>query len=396
MLCVSFDLETTGLSRYSDDIVQMASVAAHYFPSTKQWCAGDHAPFVSLVHTERQVAPRAAAVTGIDNRTLRGAPSFRAVWAKWLQWLQNLRQHPGAGCLLDHSCCCNGSEDADKKTESSDLSVEVVLMGHNVFQFDLPVLIRALEEDSPCTNGGGTDASARNGSNIGSDDQKLSAVSELLQQVCGVRYVLDTLPWSRRLSLGGARLAAIHQHILKRPLKGAHDALNDARAVLDIVRAAGFDAVMSFPQRATMDDCLRNFQQQRSKWRATQSNADQRPRPRQRLRRTVPVTVSVPIASVSASASANDNGNASANANADANASTSASSNTHANASTASAGKSTLGSRVDPALALASRKRIALADASASSSCKTCAECLVVYSTYFDHACAKRAKMQVS
>lgn len=65
---VVFDLETTGVSVYTDRIVQMAFVKLLPDGSRKEW--------QTLVNPGREIPPGASAIHGITDDMVRGAPRF--------------------------------------------------------------------------------------------------------------------------------------------------------------------------------------------------------------------------------------------------------------------------------------------------------------------------------
>lgn len=78
---VVFDLETTGLSAWGDEIIEIGAIRV----------LGDEIDtqntFHSLVNPKRMIPPEATAISGITNEMVQGAPSIDEVFPKFLEFV---------------------------------------------------------------------------------------------------------------------------------------------------------------------------------------------------------------------------------------------------------------------------------------------------------------------
>lgn len=156
---VVFDLETTGVSVYTDRIVQMAFIKVKPDGTTTEW--------QTLVNPGREIPPGATAVHGITDEMVRDAPRFRDVARKV--------QGGIAGCDL---------------------------AGFNAARFDWPMLAAEFRR-------------------VGIDTEE--------------PVIVDAMKVFYRFA--PRNLAAAVETYLGRAHEGAHDALSDARATLEVLRA---------------------------------------------------------------------------------------------------------------------------------------------------------------
>jgi DNA polymerase III epsilon subunit-like protein len=175
------DTETTGLSISDDEIIQLAALL-FYVDADREW----HGPVLSFsryVSTARAIHARASAVTGITADTIKDAASLATNWAQLVQFVKAQRL-------------------------SRPSSVPLVVVGHNLVDYDLPLLHNCL---------------GRAGASLADLD---------------AQFAFDTLQWSRAelKVLPSRTLAAVHEHIVGVPIVGAHDALADVKAVASILQ----------------------------------------------------------------------------------------------------------------------------------------------------------------
>jgi len=182
MAAVILDLETTGRYPYWDEITEMAAVAMRFDQDAQEWQpASDNHEFVSLVKTKRRIPAEVTKLTGISNKDVEMADEFTVVWKRFGEWVREQR-----------------AEDES-----------FLLIGHNLFMFDLPILARQLGQD-----------------------QAQQVLDEL-----GITKAFDTLKWARKnLSLKSNKLGHVYEHITGQKLDDAHRALVDARAVSSIMQ----------------------------------------------------------------------------------------------------------------------------------------------------------------
>ena len=199
-LVVHIDLETTSLDRLQTDIVELAAVAEH-----------SGAVFASIVRPSGTVGPVAAeetrskaaigeAVHGISSEELQSAPTFSVAFHRFLQFLEDLKLR------AQHNPCSARQFPCGSKAE-------IILVAHNGFKFDFPVLA------SQCWRDG-----------VG-----LSWLAEV--KFCDSLDLLHALrPESKSLLLG-ANLECLKLQCLGRGCNGhrAHRALDDAYKLKDIV-----------------------------------------------------------------------------------------------------------------------------------------------------------------
>ncbi|KAH9600134.1 DNA-directed DNA polymerase [Trypanosoma melophagium] len=109
---VVFDIESTGLNAGTDEIIEVAA-----------WDPVEGTSFSSLVNPQRSIPRHTTAIHHITNDMVRGAPHLPEVTRAFAKYLR-----------LDD--------------EQRDADEVVVLIGHNVFALDEPLLRRALERES--------------------------------------------------------------------------------------------------------------------------------------------------------------------------------------------------------------------------------------------------------
>lgn len=157
---ITFDLETTGVSVYSDRIVQFAAVKLYPDGRVTEW--------QTLVNPKRPVPEGATAVHGITDAMVQDAPSF---------W------------------------DLSRKLERAFAGCDIA--GFNVVRFDWPML-----------------------------EQEFKRVGVAPPEVGAV---VDAMKVFHRFA--PRNLDAASRQYLGRPHEKAHEALSDARATLEILKA---------------------------------------------------------------------------------------------------------------------------------------------------------------
>lgn len=76
---VALDVETTGLSPYTDKMIEIGLVRVRN--GVEQEC------YSTLIHPERRISPRITALTGITNEMLSGAPVIREILPEALDFI---------------------------------------------------------------------------------------------------------------------------------------------------------------------------------------------------------------------------------------------------------------------------------------------------------------------
>jgi DNA polymerase III alpha subunit (gram-positive type) len=193
-LFVGMDLETTGLDSKAEPIDLGCEV------SIQRRTPIDQVAFEQLIQPTVRIPYEVTHITGITHTMLDDAKAvpLQQAWSKWCKWLSMVR--------------------GDKNPRP------VLLCGHNLVHYDLPLLCGCLHR-------------------FGIDLDAMSTLSK-----CGVVRVLDTLAWAqeRLKDLPNHKLATVYEHVTKRKLEGAHRARADARAALEIVLALSPDEVNIF------------------------------------------------------------------------------------------------------------------------------------------------------
>jgi len=119
---VFLDLETTGLDIASADIVEIGVIA------------GDSGAVFSTVVRPEAPPPEGPTVHGIDNAELAEGPSFPEAFARMVAFLDFLVQSAVASDS-------ESSSDEVAQPRIKDVPPRVILVGHNSFKFDFPMLL---------------------------------------------------------------------------------------------------------------------------------------------------------------------------------------------------------------------------------------------------------------
>jgi DNA polymerase III epsilon subunit-like protein len=115
MLYVVFDLETTGIRKNRDDIIELAAVILD-----QNGIQIEDASFVQFVRPRTPIPPFVTALTSITNDDVSSAESFSEVGGAFIRFMQ---QHAD-----DHDTSIN----------------HIVLVGHNGKVFDIPFFVQQL------------------------------------------------------------------------------------------------------------------------------------------------------------------------------------------------------------------------------------------------------------
>lgn len=188
-LLIFFDTESTGLSCYDEQIVELAAIAIQLKDLAQHKQIRPEQQFCQRVRAARPIHRRATQCHGIRDRDLSACETFDQVYRKWSAWL------------------------LAQRTEASK---PVCLIGHNAVRFDIPLLWREMLR---C---------------------KLDVHTEF-QTRLGITQVLDSLPWAK--SYFGAmanppesmKLTALYEYLFRTPLQQAHSALADTLALVRIM-----------------------------------------------------------------------------------------------------------------------------------------------------------------
>eukprot|EP00746_Dinoflagellata_sp_MGD_P032808 gnl/MRDRNA2_/MRDRNA2_17818_c0_seq1.p1 gnl/MRDRNA2_/MRDRNA2_17818_c0~~gnl/MRDRNA2_/MRDRNA2_17818_c0_seq1.p1 ORF type:complete len:391 (-),score=51.04 gnl/MRDRNA2_/MRDRNA2_17818_c0_seq1:62-1234(-) len=210
-LCVFLDLETTGLNPQHAEVIQLGAVARFFVNKTLQLPSQEGNDFSILVKPTltKRIPKKIVKLTGISDAMLkRDGFSFLDATRAFAIWIE-------------------GRLNACREIiGSSDVSIPLWLVGHNIVDFDLPLLI---SQDTwevrrhQCQEG--------------------SEYHGVFEALAGVwAGVVDTLQLSRALSECTSldfhptshALGHLHRFVVKAPLENAHNALGDALGVAAI------------------------------------------------------------------------------------------------------------------------------------------------------------------
>ena len=121
LLCY-LDLETTGLSLSTDEIVEIGA-----------WADAEQAAFSTVVHPK--VLPADAGVHGISPEELSAGPSFSVAFSRLASFLEKLTE----GALSDDDD--SSAEEASELPRLRARQPTVLLAAHNGLRFDFPMLL---------------------------------------------------------------------------------------------------------------------------------------------------------------------------------------------------------------------------------------------------------------
>ena len=114
---VVFDLETTGRSRYTSEIIEVAAIILD-----SSGIQVEDGSFVQFIKPTTPIPSYITAITSISNQDVKDAKGFANVGDSFIQF------------LMAHA-------------DESETTVEhIILVGHNSRVFDVPILLRQLEE----------------------------------------------------------------------------------------------------------------------------------------------------------------------------------------------------------------------------------------------------------
>ena len=188
----SFDLETTGLSTVNDDIIQIG------ISSLIDGVAGE--TFNVLVKPKKPIPSIVTRITGITNEDVETAKSLQHVLPHLKAYMNRL-----GGLVADR-----------------------VLVGYNIFRFDVPLLFNNITRTS----------------HNASDFLKSLRLSSAVDLLPYARKNLETTDLKRnKYGACSYKLGDVYAALFNKPLDGAHDALIDTQAVCDFLGHAQFQAI---------------------------------------------------------------------------------------------------------------------------------------------------------
>ena len=189
---ISFDCESTGLSAYSDQIVEFGAVFRIWDAATG--VSTDLPSFAEYAKpTVRTMCKKAEEITGISMASLQSKASIHTV-------LNNFMKHVDLVC--------------------DDVDIPRLLLSYNGFSYDIPLMVAEIE---------------RYGESAVVYFRKLR-----------IQHAIDVLPFGRacidtsilRRKANGScsyKLGDVYSSVCQGPLLNAHGSLADSKAVLDIL-----------------------------------------------------------------------------------------------------------------------------------------------------------------
>ena len=193
VLYVVFDLETTGRSRRSSEIIEIAAVILD-----QNGIPIEDANFVSYVRPKNPIPSYITAINNITNNMVCDAHRFSDVGAAFLSFMQ---QH------------------ADEQADRID---HIILVGHNARVFDIPFLVHHFYNYN---------------------------LHQQFFEDPRFEFGLDTMRIAKKAVAAGDKsigiptaynLGALHQFVMGRNLENAHQALEDVKATIAIFRHEPF------------------------------------------------------------------------------------------------------------------------------------------------------------
>ena len=129
MVVIMLDLETTGIDIVNDRIIEVAAVRAHGDIRMKGEC------FSTTVNVDPTViencGQEAFKVHGITDEEIRQGPSFEEVWMRFLKWIDDVVNMTIQDAYSDH----------DMRQPMILEDPVIVMVAHNGFRFDFPMLL---------------------------------------------------------------------------------------------------------------------------------------------------------------------------------------------------------------------------------------------------------------
>ena len=197
ILYVSFDLETTGLCKRWSNIIQIGCCGLLWHAEGDRIEIPAPMKFESYISSVKKVSPRITRITGITSSDIQNAPDFYNTMESWAKHIKQWREL----CGVD----------------------SVVLIGHNILKYDLPLLINNL---------------IRHQMNV----EYFFRCNLKVQSAVDTLYLAKTLSWrtywvlpktpTGRISYN---LGGMYESICKRKLENAHSALADAQGVAQVM-----------------------------------------------------------------------------------------------------------------------------------------------------------------
>jgi len=137
MVVFMLDLETTGVDIAKDRIVEIAAVHSHEDIRMKGECFSTTVNVDPMILESR--GKEAYKVHGITNEEIEQGPTFAEAWIRFLKWVDDI-----ANIEIK-------TEDSDDEMSTLLEDPVIVLVAHNGFKFDFPLLLCELLRNSIST-----------------------------------------------------------------------------------------------------------------------------------------------------------------------------------------------------------------------------------------------------
>lgn len=195
-----WDTETTGFDPKRDDVIAFGMVVAKVIDHESEWRLESEHQWHYFINTKQKIPEAAIAVHGISQDRLAGEPYFKDAMAKFLKDFDAqfvyTRKKPFCMYLVAH----NGAAFDDKMLFGN-------CIRHNV---DYTAFMKDLE----CHG--------------------------FIDSLTLIKKYWKEDPPKNSTDKSSFKLSDIHQTWLDRPLEGAHDALTDSKAIMDIFNSDTF------------------------------------------------------------------------------------------------------------------------------------------------------------
>lgn len=196
VLYVVFDLETTGVRKNCDEIIELAAIILD-----KNGIQIEDATFVEFVKPTNPIPPFVTMLTSITNDDVSNAESFAEVGGAFIRFMQKyaITYDDDDQCSIDH----------------------IILVGHNGKVFDIPFFINQL-----CIHDMDELFLGDDRFGFGLDSMRIAKESVRKRATNGVPSAYN--------------LKTLYQFVTGKPMESSHRALDDVKATITVLRHEAF------------------------------------------------------------------------------------------------------------------------------------------------------------
>ena len=196
VLYVVFDLETTGVRKNCDEIIELAAIILD-----KNGIQIEDATFVEFVKPTNPIPPFVTMLTSITNDEVSNAESFAEVGGAFIRFMQKyaITYDDDDQCSIDH----------------------IILVGHNGKVFDIPFFINQL-----CIHDMDELFLGDDRFGFGLDSMRIAKESVRKRATNGVPSAYN--------------LKTLYQFVTGKPMESSHRALDDVKATIAVLRHEAF------------------------------------------------------------------------------------------------------------------------------------------------------------